>query len=73
MRWGRLRSGLFGFGLRFGSVTGRSGHAPSLSLAKTSNILAPHGYSISSNALACNPKLVSVIAGEVNFHSGSVG
>jgi glucuronoarabinoxylan endo-1,4-beta-xylanase len=41
-----------GFRLRFGSVTGRSGHAPSLSLAKTPKILAPHGYSISSNALA---------------------
>ena len=51
MRWGRLRSGLFGFWLRFGSVTGRNGHAPSLSLAKTPKILAPHGYNISSNAL----------------------
>jgi len=33
-------SGSFGFWLRFRSVTGRCGHAPSLSLAKTPKFLA---------------------------------
>ena len=46
--WG---SGLFGFGLRFGSVTGRYRHAPSPKPRPNPKILAPRDYSISSNAL----------------------
>ena len=47
-----MGSGLFGFGLRFGSVTGRCRHAPSPKPRPKPKILAPRGYSISSNALA---------------------
>jgi hypothetical protein len=38
--WEEGGSGSFGFWLRFRSVTGRCGHAPSLSLAKTPKFLA---------------------------------
>jgi hypothetical protein len=44
-------NGLFGFLLRFRSVTGRSGHAPSLKPCQKPKILAPHGYRISGKAL----------------------
>jgi len=44
-------SGLFGFWLRFRSVTGRCGHAPSLKPCQKPKILAPHGYRIFLNAL----------------------
>src|SRR5580692_11307315 len=48
--WG---SGLFGFGLRFGSVTGHEWHAPLPKPRPNPKILAPRGYSIFSNALTC--------------------
>ncbi len=37
---------LLGFGVVFRSVTGRCGHAPSLSLAKTPKTLAANGHTI---------------------------
>src|SRR5579871_6437180 len=43
-------SGLFGFCLRFRSVTGHCGHAPSLKSCQKPKILAPHGYTISGKA-----------------------
>src|SRR5580698_1504013 len=39
-------SGLFGFWLRFRSVTGHCGHAPSLKPCQKPKILAPGGYRI---------------------------
>ena len=45
-------SGLFEFWLRFGSVAGRTGHAPSPKPRQNSKILAANGYRISLNALA---------------------
>jgi hypothetical protein len=42
-----LGSGLFGFWLRFGSVAGRSGHAPSPKPRQNPKILAQNGYIIS--------------------------
>ena len=42
----------FGFWLRFRSVTGRCGHAPSLKPGQKPKILAPSGYSIFLTALA---------------------
>ena len=47
----RCGSGLFGLGLRFGSVTGRCGHAPSPKLRPKPKILAPHRHIISVDAL----------------------
>jgi len=47
----RTKSGLFGFWLRFGSVTGFFKPAPSPKPRQNPKILAPNGYSISSNAL----------------------
>src|SRR5580704_13664659 len=44
-------SGLFGFWLRFRSVTGRCGHASSLKPCQKPKILAPRGYRISGKAL----------------------
>ena len=44
-------SGLFGFWLRFGSVTGPLGHASSPKPRQKPKILAPHRYIISVNAL----------------------
>ena len=44
--------GLFEFWLRFGSVTGLFKPAPSPKPRQNSKILAPNGYSISSNALS---------------------
>ncbi|MDE3100354.1 MAG: hypothetical protein KGJ88_12860 [Verrucomicrobiota bacterium] len=49
--WKEVSGGSFGFWLRFRPVTGRFGHAPSISLAKTQNSPLPHGYIISSTAL----------------------
>src|SRR5580692_6367837 len=46
-----LGSGLFGFWLRFRSVTGHYGHAPSLKPCQKPKILAPHNYTISGKAL----------------------
>src|SRR6185437_15012609 len=46
--------GLFGFWLRFGSVTGFLKPAPSPKPRQNPKILAPNGYSIFSNALAEN-------------------
>ena len=47
-----LGSGLFGFWLRFRSVTGRCGYAPSFKPCQKSKILAPRSYRISGKALA---------------------
>src|ERR1700744_3935504 len=47
----RGESGLFGFGLRFGSVTGFFKPAPSPKPRPNQKILAPRGYGISLNAL----------------------
>src|ERR1700684_4395222 len=44
-------SGLFGFWLRFGSVTGRCGHAPSPKPRQNPKILAPNGHGISLTTL----------------------
>jgi hypothetical protein len=44
-------SGLFEFCLRFGSVAGRIGHAPSPKPRQNSKILASNGYRISLTAL----------------------
>ena len=47
-------SGLFDFWLRFRSVTGHCGHAPSLKSRmrdQKPKILAPHGHTIFENAL----------------------
>src|SRR6202050_5965047 len=44
-------SGLFGFWLRFGSVTGHCGHAPAPKPRQNPKILAPNGHSISLTAL----------------------
>jgi hypothetical protein len=45
------KSGLFEFWLRFGSVAGRCGHAPSPKPRQNSKILAANGHRISLNAL----------------------
>jgi hypothetical protein len=52
----RKQSGLFGFWLRFGSVTGFFKPAPSPKPRQNPKILAPNGYSFSSNALANSPE-----------------
>jgi len=44
-------SGLFGFWLRFRSVTGHCGHAPSFKPCQKPKILAPRSYTISGKAL----------------------
>ena len=46
-----MTNGLFGFWLRFGSVTGFYKPAPSPKPRQNPKILAPNGYSFSSNAL----------------------
>jgi hypothetical protein len=43
----RSRSGLFAFWLRFGSVAGHRGHAPSPKPRQNAKILAPNGHGIS--------------------------
>jgi hypothetical protein len=43
----RRESGLFGFWLRFDSVTGRCGHAPSSKPRQNPKSLAPIGHTIS--------------------------
>jgi hypothetical protein len=45
------RAVFFAFWLRFGSVTGLCRHAPSPKPRQNAKIPAPHGYSISLNAL----------------------
>jgi hypothetical protein len=45
-------SGLFEFWLRFGSVAGHCGHAPSPKPRQNSKILASNGHRISLSALA---------------------
>jgi hypothetical protein len=47
----KKKSGLFGFWRRFGSVTGFLKPAPSPKPRQNPKILAPNGYSFSSNAL----------------------
>ena len=51
MRMKKGESGLFGFWLRFGSVTGRFGHAPSPKPRQNPKILAPHRLHLFFNAL----------------------
>jgi hypothetical protein len=58
-----LGSGLFGFWLRFRSVTGHSGHAPSLKPCQKPKILAPHGHRIFENALIFF--IVMIVAGQL--------
>jgi hypothetical protein len=47
-----MKSGLFGFWLRFDSVAGRCGHSPSSKPRQNPKILAPNGHRISLIALA---------------------
>jgi hypothetical protein len=54
-----MGSGLFGFWLRFRSVTGHCGHAPSLKPRQKPKILAPHGHRISGKA-QCSLRLRAV-------------
>jgi hypothetical protein len=66
---------LLGFGFVFASafakasarqaVTGRCGHAPSLSLAKTQNSSLPNGYCIFSNALIMEQAYDTIVARNV--------
>src|SRR5450756_2050346 len=61
--------GLFGFWLRFGSVTGLFKPAPSPKPRQTPKILAPNGYSYSLTALATDDteivlSLWAAVAGE---------
>ena len=50
-RWRNGEAVFLGLGFVLGSVTGHYGHAPSPKPRPDPKILAPRGYSISSNAL----------------------
>ncbi|MDB6066718.1 MAG: hypothetical protein JWR26_2926 [Pedosphaera sp.] len=59
----RCKSGLFGFGLRFGPVTGRCGHALKLRpKSKNPRSSSPHHFCQCSNRLAIQRKRIVVSA-----------